>query len=613
MMRRSKAQRAAADLGAWPFGVCLLVFSLVTLPTPTASGSDETRIRIALAHDAIPAEATAAEELAVYLERATRASFPVTEESDGVSEGPSIHVGPTAFAARHGIDAAALGPEEWVIKSERGSLILCGGRPRGTLYAVYRFLEDRVGVRWWTPWDETVPRQSKLTIPKIDVRGEPVFSYRDVYGIDGPREFHARSRLNGDHSGLRLEHGGRESYGPPFPVHNFYLYVPPAEYFESRPEYDSELDGVRTHDKAQLCLTNSGLRELVASKLERDIDQAHGGAAQRGERPSRLYGFSKNDWGGDCRCDACRRVVKRQGGEAGPLVEFVNYLAERIEEKYPDVLLDTLGYHQTFHPPRSLVLRDNVVIRVSALQKRDFSKPVIDPVHWEYREALHGWSKRTKHLRVWDYSVTFGRRANLPLPNLPVLAADFRFYHERGVEGLYIQHDGPILADMRDLKLWVLLKLMEDPYRDLDALVVDFTDGYYGAAGETLREYLSALDRAAARKPSRIGYPARPSQYRYLDTSFLVRAHELFDRAEQGVRDDPRLSRRVRQARLSLDRATLMRWSGKLGRSLDPEPIARRYRRTAHELVDLRLRENRREKRRAEIDRELRKLWNAIE
>ena len=78
-------------------------------------------------------------------------------------------------------------------------LILAGGRPRGTLYAVYRFLGDEIGVRWWSPFEQHVPRRPTLKIAAMDRSGEPRFHYRDihlVYASDGGR-FAARNRLNG--------------------------------------------------------------------------------------------------------------------------------------------------------------------------------------------------------------------------------------------------------------------------------------------------------------------------------------------------------------------------------------------------------------------------------
>ena len=44
-----------------------------------------------------------------------------------------------------------VGGEEYVIHSAGGKLLLADSRPCGTLYAVYRFLEDYLGLRWYTP------------------------------------------------------------------------------------------------------------------------------------------------------------------------------------------------------------------------------------------------------------------------------------------------------------------------------------------------------------------------------------------------------------------------------------------------------------------------------
>jgi hypothetical protein len=92
----------------------------------------------------------------------------------------AIYLGDTAFARTHGIDPSKLGTEESVIHTADGSLIITGGRPRGTLYGVFDFLESVLGVRWYTPWDEKVPTAAALTIPKLDRRTLPYLRFRDL-------------------------------------------------------------------------------------------------------------------------------------------------------------------------------------------------------------------------------------------------------------------------------------------------------------------------------------------------------------------------------------------------------------------------------------------------
>jgi hypothetical protein len=101
-------------------------------------------------------------------------------------------------------------------------------------------------------------------------------------------------------------------------------------------------------------------------------------------------------------------------------------------------------------------------------------------------------------------------------------------------------------------------KLLEDPARDAAALLREFTDGYYGRAGREIRRYLERLEEAVASVPTWVGYPFDVEHAAYLDREFLLRAHELFDRAERRVAYDPLRLRRVRHARLGLDWVTLL-------------------------------------------------------
>ena len=549
---------------------------------------------IVVAADATEAERNAAQELARYLEKAVGAPFELRVETEDDGPSPAIHVGPTRLArGRLGVPQVDSG-ETWFVRVSDGRLLLAGGRPRGTLYAVYRFLEDDVGVHWWTPWDETVPAAPDLAFGDLDHSGRPVFASRDVVLLGGPSVFAARNRVNGHSSRLPESLGGREAYGQSFLVHTFSVLVPPEEWFDSHPEYFSEIAGVRFGGpETQLCLSNRELLDVVEKSLRARIEASREEAAAAGEPPPRRWSVSQNDWGRPCGCDACTALAEREGSQAAPVIAFVNALAERISEDYPEIRLDTLAYHYTLRPPEHLRPSDRVVLRVTGLYERDYSKPFEAPENAKWREALEGWANGTSHLEVWDYTVVWGAAGELPLPNLSFMARDYRAYRALGVEGLLVQHPFPVLADLRDLKLWVQLKLLEDPARDHAALIRSFTDGYYGRAGKSVRRYVEDLTRAARRHPALVRYGAEPESYAWLkDAEFLRRAHGRFDRAERAVDGDAELVRRVRHARLSLDRATLVLWRGlaqdsggdaALSRLLrrDGESIAARYRETA--------------------------------
>ena len=106
--------------------------------------------------------------------------------------------GPLARRLFPEIPWAKLGEEQTLVKSKNGVLLVAGGRPRGTLYAVYRLLSQKCGVRWWAPWATTVPKNPKLSFGKLDWSETPAFEYRDPYwfhAFDG--DWAARNFNNG--------------------------------------------------------------------------------------------------------------------------------------------------------------------------------------------------------------------------------------------------------------------------------------------------------------------------------------------------------------------------------------------------------------------------------
>ncbi len=580
------------------------------------------RALIVLPKDATLPEQTAARELRAYLEKATGAEYPVVREP--VPRGAAaarIYVGPTRFAHDSGMNVKKMDGEEWINRSVGDDLILAGGRPRGTLYAVYRFLEDSVGVHWWNPWEETVPHRQAVSLAGHERRGKPVFAYRDIYmtyGYDGGR-FAARNRLNrnGDRR-IAPEYGGCRDYGPPYHVHTFYRYVPPAQYFKTHPEYFSLVKGKRTADRAQLCLTNPEVRKLVVLKLKDYIEQARKNAAERGAPPPNVFDISQNDWGGACQCANCQRIAEAEGSEAGVLLDFLNHVSDAVRDEYPDIYIDTLAYQYTQAPPKHIRPRDNIIIRLCDTGS-NFTRPITDPQNESFRNTLLAWAGIAKDLRIWDYAVTYAKPRGLPFPSVHTYAADYRFYAEHHVEGVFTELEFPVIADMRDLKVWMMMKLLEDPYRDPDQLRETFTTGFYGPAGEWVRQYLKALEQACADKGGYVSMGTSFSGMGYLDWPFIHRAQGLFDRAAAAVRGNAVLERRVRHARLPLDRATLIgfrRW-GQAWKSqgiepdhppLDRDTLVSRIRRTWTEQIALRIPRSRRAAEMEKMEAELTKF-----
>jgi hypothetical protein len=497
--------------------------------------------------DATAAERHAAQELAETLREISGVNFQVATAGEPLPA-RAILIGPGPVAAKHfgEVPWDQLGPEEVVIKTRDERLLLAGGRPRGTLYAVSQFLQEQCGVRWWAPWAVRVPKRERLVVDALDVRYRPVFESRDPYWYPAfDARWAVRNFSNSQSANIPEEWGGCIRYKG-F-VHTFYPLVPPEEHFAKHPEWFSEIKGRRTHDHAQLCLTNPELREHVVERVKAWLREAP---------EARIISVSQNDWHGYCECARCKALDEAEGSHAGSLLDFVNYVAERIEKEFPHVAVDTLAYQYTRQPPRTLKPRPNVIVRLCSIEC-NFREPLDAPANAKFADDIRGWAQICDRLYIWDYTTDFAHYLQ-PHPNWFVLGPNVRFFaahHVRGVfeQGAYQSHG----SEFAELRAWVLAQLLWDPHRDDRALIREFLEGYYGAAAPVLGRYLELMHEASA------GWNL--TCFSRTDTPFhrfatLSRAEALWREAEAAVAGDAELLARVQRGRLWLGYVWLARW-----------------------------------------------------
>lgn len=590
------------------------------------SFDDKSKVAIVTPQNATIAEKTAAQELGDYLSKITGGEFSVVAEN-GKATAPAIYVGNTQFAKGAGVDGSTLASEEWRIKTQNGNLILVGGGTRGTPYATYHFLEDVCGVRWWNPWEEHVPKLGVLPIPVLDKRGQPAFAYRDIYmqyRHDKGR-FASHNRLNGGGDvPIATEFGGSRNYGPPDHVHTLYRILSPEKYFKDHPDWFLVPGGgAPTPRNSQLVMSNPEMRAEFLKNLKAIIRKSQQDAKEKGETAPDVFSVSQEDSRvGFAGPNDAKLLAENGGAESAILLDFVNYLADGIKDEFPGIYIDTLAYFSGEKVPTKIRPRDNVIIRLTDTTS-NLILPITHPRNHEFRENVEAWSKITNNLRVWDYAVTF-TYPGLPMPTTQTYPVDLRFWKAHGVEGLFVEHEYPIRSDMRDFKIWMQCKLFENPDLNYDDLAKEFTDGFYGAAGKDVRRYIYALQNEAEKIGKEKGFedinwtvPAKP--YNYLSFDFLVRASQILDDAERAAGTDEVLLRRVRHARMPLDRymavmrrAILKQWKQSDQSSkpfpFDYDKIGARYLKSWNEQIEMRVPEGEREDKRKIAAAEVQKL-----
>jgi uncharacterized protein DUF4838/glycosyl hydrolase family 67 len=513
---------------------------------------------ILLAHGASIQEKFAAAELSRYLKKSTGTIFPIVNSANFKKQAVIAVGNQAALLVMPELKTDNLGEEGLIIKSNSTHLVLTGGQkaPRGTIYAVYTYLEDIVGFRWWSPGETYTPKLKHFAIPTLNIKYRPIFAFRNTSGKPALNQsWSARNKLNGAVAKLDLKHGGYadyvRSYGNTWLyVHTFYRIVPPKKYFSAYPEWFSEINGKRTHNRAQLCLTNKSLQAFMIKKVKEYL---------QGLPPDSIISISQNDWAGRCQCEKCLAIEKREGSPSGPVIDFVNTIADGIKKEFPKALISTLAYTYTQKPPTHLKPRSNVIIRLCSI-KSSFAHTFTDPVNAEFYHDLKEWKKITSKLFVWDY-VTGFHQYLMPFPNLRVIGPNIRFFADNSVVGVKEQGNSRTFGgEFTELRTWIIAKLLWKPQLDDQELIWEFTSGYYGAAAPFIDKYIKLIhDEAEATDVYLSCYTW--VQNPYLNTKTLVKSEKLFTQAESAVVDSPRDLKRVRRARLPVIYSILNRYS----------------------------------------------------
>jgi hypothetical protein len=529
-----------------------------------------TEYAVVVAPDAAAPEKHAARELARFLGEVSGAEFQVREEVPAELQGaPRLLVGPGAC---RGVipteESERLGPEAYVIRTRGPILAIAGGRPRGTLYGVYSFLEDELGCRWFTPEVSRIPKREVLEVPELERLFAPKLEYRATdYPNSRDADWAVRNKLNGTQTRLDAARGGKVAYGP-F-VHTFQSILDPDRHFDAHPEYFSEVGGKRLRQRSQLCLTNPDVLRAAVETVRRWM---------REQPEAAIFSVSQNDWQNYCTCKECAKVIADEGSPAGPYIRFVNAVAEALREEFPGKSVDTLAYQFTRRPPAKTAPRPDVVVRLCSIECC-FSHPLsvdagTDPENAAFAEDLRGWSKVAKRLYVWDYVIDYAHSV-MPFPNLYSLRPNIRFFIENGVQGVYEEANyfskGGELAELRT---WIIAKTLWDPEYDTDRAIDEFLAGYYEGAAEPLRRYIDLIHSEARSQGVHFRIFDGPKSPLFA-ADVLSRAESLFDEAEKAVAAKPEVLHRVQVARLPVSYVRIARLLEQLRQPAGPSEADR--------------------------------------
>jgi len=498
---------------------------------------ETTRYRIVIPVSATVHELKASKVLQDYLLEISGAALPILT-SDKATSPYEIVLGQNERLDELdlGINLNDLKEDGFLIQTDSLRLIIVGGSQKGTLYGVYTFLEKYLGCRMYSPDVKVIPEQKQIVFGPIHDLQVPEINIRTThYRVTWDPEYIDWHKLSHD------ERGGRPDWG--MWVHTFHALVPPDTYFADHPEYYSLVNGRRI--PTQLCLTNPEVLKVTIQNLRKKIAQ----------NPDATYwSVSQNDNRNYCTCENCRAIDEREGSPSGSIIHFVNQVADQ----FPDKMISTLAYEYGRKAPKTLRPRDNVNIMLCSIEVFRDEPIEEDTSSVDFMHDVVAWGRIAKDIIVWDYVIQFPNLIS-PFPNLHVLQPNIQFFIKNGVTSMFEQGNREVGGEFAELRSYLISKLLWNPEENVDSLMNDFLNGYYGEAGPAIRKYIDEMREALLRSgaPLRIFGSPNEADTTYLTPELIDRYEELFNEAEAAVADSAELLELVRIARLPLDFAIM--------------------------------------------------------
>lgn len=484
---------------------------------------------IVVADDALPSEKFAAEEFAALFHEATGIDLEIR----GLAEGKfgNIFIGHSAAMAWSdvGFDVDDLGEEGLRIRSSEANLAIAGGRPRGTLYGVYEFFENYLGVRFLTADHTHIPDYARYaSIPTGTYTYIPTFDFRWSYCGEVKQDPYFAARLKVNTVTDVEELGGVTSQK--LINHSLRKLIPVEKYGTEHPEYYALDQGVRKLEMwgggPEPCVTNLEVMDIVTEAVLKEIE-AH--------PEQKNFSVSQNDNDAYCRCERCESVNQHEGSPMGAHLAFVNEIADRVKEQHPDKMIGTLAYWYTRKPPLNVRPRDNVQVQLADIEAcRLHPLDHACPLNRAFKRDFEGWSEIAKQIYIWTYVTDF-RYYDLPFPNLKAMAPNIKYFAQHNVRGLFMQSNGGgTSGDMSDLRNYLICRLMWDPSRYGWEEVEEFCRLHYGKAAPIILEYLERVHENAESRGCHPTCFATPLELG-LNPDLAVELFGYFDRALEAV------------------------------------------------------------------------------
>ena len=406
--------------------------------------------------------------------------------------------------------------DSFSVDTAPGKIELKGSSPRAVFFAVYAFLRDRLGVRWYWPGKsgEFLPKLSVWNVEKWHKEYKPFFGYREmsICGIPGHRHedterWFPKVFLNCGLNTPKL----REEIGLVVRAHGHSVSLPEnmklrESLFSSHPEWFSMINGKRDIKGIAGCWSNEGYFNYVVDKLCADITK---------NKASIAY-YCTADIIPRCECKQCTRNPDKSA-------RWWNYYAriiKSVRKRIPNVRFAGLAYQEYRSVPGVSV--EDVDFVEYCHYNRCYFHPLDDgacEMNVNSMKEFRKWGEKAP-LSFYGYEFdVFKQPMYLPLWN--VFADEMKVYRKMGLKRVKTEYPVNMhrLASKKDplpksgilqyasrLSAYAWATLAFDPDIAPGSIVDDFCRNVYGKGSRHMVRYHKLWAEAWGTSPKHMTY-----------------------------------------------------------------------------------------------------------
>ena len=474
----------------------------------------------------------AVKELVKHIKLATGVILDVVPESKTpVDVHTRIYIGVTLESQKQGIDVNRLPRESFVMRSVENDLFILGfesdGEPLdpmnpncGTLFGVYEFLENYVGVRWLWPGElgTYVPRTKSILVSSVRQIEAPALLFRGMrnWGYNIPENSRdaqlgfspdiARNYHNELKVLYRRHRLGGQDIKPPTGHNtidwNVHGKEHPNWFVLNRNGKRGNLKPESKNPQISLCVTNEELQDYIVEEYW--------------DGKSTLV-LGPEDAPGRCICDKCRAWDGSQpktppwfatmmyedgrgdvfyGQTSDRYARFWKVIREKAVKRNPDVLVSvSFLYENEFTAPITGVKLDNnffgQFVQWQDPHLRYFPMPN-DAFDW-IKEQWIGWQNTGIRMAYRPNYLHDG----YVMPHFETWQSGnfFKFAYEHGMEGTDFDMNTGQWA-VQGLRLFMHLRLHSNPELEIDSIRQEYFDAF-GSASKSIERYFNYWEHYA--------------------------------------------------------------------------------------------------------------------